>query len=993
MLKKIFILSLILIITLGSNCYSQPVKSKIPYFIKADVFEKYPGFEKLPLYGKLKHYPTSPEDLKFKPEQTRFLGETGVEMVNVSSMWKDAQSETWIAINPTDPNNIICTANDNAYLGGEDGFRMSAFVTTDGGVSWFHSATPRNTGQWITPVNGAATIFDPSVSFDSKGNVYYCYGFAQTHSGVQSTEQNGVFVVKSTDKGITWSALKNGSPNGIMAITQDAMAPSGNPFHDRYILVADANPTSKYKDNVYCFWRCFGGAADGMVFSRSTDGGENWSNYIKIASNGQHAHPTIGANGEVLLTWTGSSSTAMFSKSIDGGVNFSPAVEVQKVYSIGNYDPSNGRNGLKDKQNIRVSSCPAIAADISNSPYRGYVYIVQAGREKPDGDYGIYLATSTNGGQTFTKKNVRIDDNPLRNDLFFPNISVDPVTGLLSVFYYSSQNDPKNQGVDGYVALSKDGGSTWKYVRVSSATKYLNNLNTVFPQGSSGGIYWGDYTSITSYNNRVYPLYWLPTNGNSFGSCDLFTAFISPAPQAPTNLAFEPKSNPTSIKISWTHPTKNLLGEALADFKINVYRGAVIIGQVQKAEAAAFTDVNVTLGQQYTYRLQTELPNGDKSIFAEISGMAGGSPKPMPPTEFTWRPVPTGILIMWKSPDKNIEGFQFIDKLKLNLYDASTNNIIKTFDDTQIQAGVYSSMLLTIDTRKFYNLSIKSVGVRSGVDTESDFASNIVLAYSGAAFTEINEDFDDINNIIPHYSTGNWGTSDEKAKSMPNSLNQSPHSNYGKNINNLYVLPPVILSTGKSSFTFEHISLIDPFMTSGVGDYGEFSYTDDFGKTWKPLKWVDSKTSVNFIPGDVANSQWQPMACNLSQHIGDTLMFRFRISTNGLKEDKGWFIDNIKMDNSPTNTEEDLIESAKVYAYPNPATSYTKVNVLTPVNADLSIQMFDALGNSVFSQNYGMISNGSNNFDIPVNDLTNGIYYFKIVLNNSIKTIPVSVIR
>jgi hypothetical protein len=304
-------------------------------------------------------------------------------------------------------------------------------------------------------------------------------------------------------------------------------------------------------------------------------------------------------------------------------------------------------------------------------------------------------------------------------------------------------------------------------------------------------------------------------------------------------------------------------------------------------------------------------------------------------------------------------------------------------------------MLLTIPTKNYYFLNIKSVGIRNGQDTESDFASDIALAYSGAAFTEINENFDDVNNIIPHYNNGSWGTSNEKSLTMPNSLNQSPNVKYSTNSNTFYLLPPVAMTNGKSTFGFEYIALLDPFLTSGASDIGEIAYSDDYGKNWKILKWVDAKSSTKFIPGDLANSQWESLAFNLSQYAGDTLLFRFRVSTNGypVNDDKGFFIDNIKMDSRPTNTEENLVESSKVYAYPNPAISYTKINILTPVNVNLSIEMYDALGNNVFSQNYGMISNGSNSYDIPTNELTSGIYYFKIMLNNSIKTIPVSVIK
>jgi hypothetical protein len=982
---------------------SQIGRNYIPYFIDSEYLHNYPQFKNLPLYHRLRHNPDHPipKDNYIAPE--KFMSEDGIEIVNTSSMWKNAQTETWIAVNPLNPLNVIATSNDNEYISGHDGFRMSAFVTDDGGKTWRHSPTPRNSGQWITPSGTRATIFDPGIAFDSKGHAYYVYGFASTDGSEEesSDRQNGVFVVKSTDGGSTWDGIKSGSPNGINAVTTDAFSASGNPFHDMYSIACDFNPNSPHKDNVYISWRVFRGV-DGIVFSRSTDGGESFSNYTKIANGGQAPVPAVGPNGEVYLTWIGmginSLASAMFTRSTDGGQSFSSPIEAQRVTSIGNLNPKNGRHELNDKRDIRVSSPPQIAVDISNSTYRGNIYIVQAGREATSGLYGIYLAKSTNGGSVWQKKNFRIDNSQIRNDMYFPSISCDPVTGMVAVLYYSSQNHPSNKLVDAYVAISMDGGDTWRHIKVSPFSHSFEHVASVFGQGPTGGVYWGDYTSISVYNSRIYPLFWMSSHPSALYSLnDLYTALLSPAPKQPTNLSADVILVPkVAVKINWVHPIHNLLGDVLTDFKINVYRNNVKIGEVSKSQSASFVDNDVVSGVSYSYSLQAETPNGLLSNLTYISAIAGGNPKPMPPTNISWRPNTNGIIISWRNPSENVEGKDMNEKLKFVVLDYNTEAVLGTFEDN-LAVGEISTAMLNLPTEKYYRLRFKSITVRGSIETSSDYSQESLIAYAGAPLSVLTETFDDAENMTPHYKEGTWGLTTAKASSPPNSFTDSPSGNYLPNRDDVLMFPPVVIQAGKSTFSFEHIALIDTATQTREGqlwyDVGAVSWTKDFGKTWNYYHFWNAGSSPNFILKDLANSQWEKVAKDMSQFIGDTIIFRFSMITNGFREAEGWYIDNVELNDSPSGVDSDIITQSRIFTFPNPVSDNSQLQIDLTRSANINVSLYNSLGIKVMDLSDEFVMQGRKVMKFDLSTINSGLYFYRINMDGITKTIPISIVR
>lgn len=979
---KFYIVSLIALLIIIASTYSQNDYRRLPLAMKP---EKSLTPEEKQFLGRLhlqlvrgKQLP--PEVLKMDVIRDRILNSDGFELINVSQA-PAGQHETSIAINPKNPLNMIATSNDSRYLQAPPwGYRMVAFYTTDGGKTWAETTTPYNQNLYISMPSDPwkMTIFDPGVTFDTKGNAYYSYGFTQTVE--TGRDDNGVFVSKSTDGGKTWS-----EPIPVAL----AIGFYPNPFHDRYMITADINEESPYKDRLYVTWKRFI-VNPACLISYSVDGGETWTQARALPGSEkprtQSATPTVGPNGILYVVWEDKdemtwTTSAMVQISTNGGVNWLANPKVaQKVITIGR--DFKGRVVLPDKQNIRVGSDPVIAVDNSNGPRRGWVYVVQAGKDE-QGRTALYLARSTDNGNTW-RGNQRIDDNNLGNDIFFPSITVDRKTGAVCIFYYSSQNDPGNKGVDGYIAFSED-GVNFTNIRLTPQTWYIDRLNKVLPQGEENNIYWGDYTSIASHDGKFYPLFWMPMpiTGDA-NSLELFTAELSPRPRMPQNLNAESSwENPDKIKLTWKDPDKTLLGTTLNDFKIIIKRDGKEIAQVD-AGVQTYTDTGLEDGKKYLYSIRARNQYGE-SMETSVSAYAGSALKPLPPTDLIAKPDKNGILIQWRNPYKHIDGSPFFDFSHIAVYVDS--QFVKNIDKG-IAAGELSSAVIELTTEKFYKVFLKAVGKRGDIETESE-SSNEFFSYAGAPIDNFADNFDNPDKRIPHHIIGTWDITDKKAKSEPYSFTDTPEGNYAPG-ETLVLFAPTVIKAGKTTLSFDHIALID----IGAGDNGVIAISNDFGKTWKDLRWVDRNTSPNF-KGDISQADWDYLGISLEDFVGDTVYLRFSVFANFFKHDDGWYIDNLEIGDKPVSVENTMVYNAllKLEAIPNPANEIISLNVSIPIRDRYSINIYDLLGNRLIKVQDKVFEAGEYKYTLDVRNLSQGIYYCVINNGSYMKTIPLIIER
>jgi hypothetical protein len=149
--------------------------------------------------------------------------------------------------------------------------------STDGGVSW----------------STAAPIYDPGAGRQTIGNVAVTTPDGIVHvfftelgpaAGNPAVIEGNLAVVRSTDKGVTWSA-----PTRIaQLLAVGTRVPSQTSITVRAGEVLGTFAASPADGTLYAAWqdsRFAGGARDAIVLARSIDGGSTWSAPVPVNAN------------------------------------------------------------------------------------------------------------------------------------------------------------------------------------------------------------------------------------------------------------------------------------------------------------------------------------------------------------------------------------------------------------------------------------------------------------------------------------------------------------------------------------------------------------------------------------------------------------------------------------------------------------------------------------------------------------------------------------
>ncbi|MGB9664993.1 MAG: T9SS type A sorting domain-containing protein [Ignavibacteria bacterium] len=384
--------------------------------------------------------------------------------IRVSQPSSTDPNETSIAINPLDSLNLVAGANIRYY-----------YYSTNGGYTWTQGNLTSPLGVWG----------DPCVVFDLNGHCYFGH-LSNPSSGGYWIDR--IVVQKSTNKGMSWSSGVGIGYN----------PPSRN--QDKEWLAVDWT-NSPHRNNIYMAWTEFDSYGSSnpqdssrILFSRTTDGGATWSAPVRVSDKGgdcidedntvEGAVPAVGPNGEIYLAWAGPLGL-VFDKSTDGGLTWG----VDKIITSipGGWD-------FNVPGIYRCNGLPITACDISNSPYRGTIYVNWSDQRNGTNNTDIFLVKSTDGGNTWSQPK-RVNQDNTQTHQFFTWMTIDPATGYLYFVYYDRRNYNDNQ-TDVYLARSTDGGETFTEFKISQS-----------PFTPTSSIFFGDYTGITALNGKVYPIW------------------------------------------------------------------------------------------------------------------------------------------------------------------------------------------------------------------------------------------------------------------------------------------------------------------------------------------------------------------------------------------------------------------------------------------------------------------------------------------------------
>ncbi len=314
-------------------------------------------------------------------------------------------------------------------------------------------------------------------------------------------------VARSTDGGKTWPFSQT---------TFFSFETGSSRFNDKPMITADTSPTSPFRDNVYIAWdAAVGGTTGGGIrVGHSTDHGVTFSvNRVDDTSGpGQSigAVPFVGPNGELYVAWNDFHANVIgFNRSSDGGMTFgTPSVISAKLLPFDIGIPAESFRG--------ALVYPACDTDRSTGPQRGRLYcswmdiVPGTGSKKQSPNTQILLSSSDDMGASWSTPQ-SVGHQVAGTDRFNQWLSVDPVTGDVTVSYYDTQNDTTGLRfmTDVFLSRSTDGAASWLAdVRVTTESSNEHDCNGVFPCISIDyGNQQGDYEGLVSFGGISHPIW------------------------------------------------------------------------------------------------------------------------------------------------------------------------------------------------------------------------------------------------------------------------------------------------------------------------------------------------------------------------------------------------------------------------------------------------------------------------------------------------------
>ena len=466
-------------------------------------------------------------------------------------------NEMTIAVDPANANHIVAGSNDYElfFQGNTAVQRVIAgyYTSFDAGKTWINGH--------INP-DGFTFNGDPAVAFNTKLGLVH-YGTINSNGG-----QGGGFATasillsSSSDGGKTFSfpkivALGTGSSRNVL-------------FNDKPYITVDNNPGSTFYGRLYVTWTHFtfdqfGRYISSPIFlSFSDDGGQTFSAgkeisgtsstlcanpgnsfNANICNENQFSTPVVGPDGTLYLSYqndefqgpqTGFRDQYLVVRSTNGGASFAgPFQAVWPIFDGFNDYPINvdGRQTLTNSQ-FRVNSAGNLAVDPSSGPGHGSTVLYISFSDNRKGvtacaspcsfstvstDTDVFVASSPNGGSSWTIPVGVATGSASTNDQFYPWAAVGP-GHVLRVAYKDRSYDPANVKYGETLATSTNGGASFSTARVDTGLSDPNNSRWFTNGGTTNGktTFLGDYENLAVGSDGVSHPIWTDMRTSQFPS-------------------------------------------------------------------------------------------------------------------------------------------------------------------------------------------------------------------------------------------------------------------------------------------------------------------------------------------------------------------------------------------------------------------------------------------------------------------------------------------
>ncbi|MGF1636023.1 MAG: glycosyl hydrolase [Cyclobacteriaceae bacterium] len=343
--------------------------------------------------------------------------------------------EPVIAIDPMNPDKMVAGAMiDRVYFSKNGGQKWRSsklksshgvfgdpFVLSDGeAFYYFHLSDPEKTG-W-----SGKSVLDRIVSQKStNGKSWNSGSYIGYANGKQHDSPAGYFDAYSGNIYLTWTQ------------------------YDKYGSVNPADRTH-------------------VMFTYSDNRGRSWQPPMRIseidgnclgdAGTISSSMPTVGPDGTLYVSWL-LNDKIFLDRSNDGGMSWLRSDRI--VIDVP------GGSKFEIPGFGKVSSTPIIECDRTDGIHSGNLYLCWSDQRNGDFDADVWLVRSLDGGDTWSTP-TRVNNDAPGNHQFFSSMAVDQATGTIYVVFYDRRNHD-DWLTDVYLAVSTDGGQTFSNEMISAS--------------------------------------------------------------------------------------------------------------------------------------------------------------------------------------------------------------------------------------------------------------------------------------------------------------------------------------------------------------------------------------------------------------------------------------------------------------------------------------------------------------------------------------------
>lgn len=234
-------------------------------------------------------------------------------------------------------------------------------------------------------------------------------------------------------------------------------------------------------------------------------------------------------------------------------------------------------------------------------------------------------------------------------------------------------------------------------------------------------------------------------------------------------------------------------------------------------------------------------------------------------------------------------------------------------------------------------------------------------------------------------------------KSILNSVHSGNKAWYTSNsnypvLNSQYLFTPEFSIEKNKCY---ELSFWHQFETETNFDGATVEYSLDTGKTWLILGNFGDSSWYNtphiqaldaFKAGwSGLSNGWERASKIVEFHTISSVQFRFRFSSNSIRQFEGWIIDDVCFEESSESCvsisqKENIHNNSRLDLYPNPAKDQIHINYAGKNHGKAQIKIMNSLGQIIYQSDKWV--NPKDHLEINIEEFSKGIYFFQLEFQN-----------